>query len=171
MGLSVSTVKIFSAFQKLVSVHSSSSLIRTAMELSRCSSRPRAPTSPELCNKVPRGSRRKPRQPLRECISYVRYLCTQHQPYCVASASPWRSLALVLSLKTTFSHSSLSTPHFRSRHRRTRSVRHCVVLRFNAAHSARGHPALFTGQSPGSFGTGVSDQQRQSAYSTWLQGR
>lgn len=66
MGPSVSTVKIFSAFRKLASVHSSCSRIRTAMELSRRSSHPRAPTSPELSNKVPRGSRRRPRLPLRE---------------------------------------------------------------------------------------------------------
>jgi hypothetical protein len=137
MGPSVSTVKIFSAFQTLVSVHSSCSLTKTAIQRSPLNSHPRAPTSMELCNRVPRGSRRKPRLPFREFIPYFMYLFAQRLLYCVESGSPWRSLPLVLSLKTTLHFSSLSTPQLRSRHphRQPRSVRPRVILRFIAARS------------------------------------
>ena len=68
MGPKVSTVKIFSPFQKLVSVHSSCSPTRIAIAQWGAHSHRRAPTLTELCNKVPRGSRRKLHPPSCELI-------------------------------------------------------------------------------------------------------
>lgn len=170
MDPKVSTVKIFSAFQKLVLVHSNSSPTRIAIAQWGARSHRQAPTSTELCNKVLRGSRRKLHPPSCELISYLMYLFSQHQLYCAALASLWRSLPLVLSLKRTLHLSSPSTPQLRSRHPRAHtSVRHCYITFY--FHLFNTGPSLPSGQSPGTVGTGVTDQQRQSAYATWLQGQ
>jgi hypothetical protein len=74
-----STAKIFSTFQKSVSLHSSCSLTRTPIAQLRLRSPPPAPTSMELWNKVSRGSRRKQLPPKCEFISYFMYLFAQRQ--------------------------------------------------------------------------------------------
>ncbi|KAN0137236.1 hypothetical protein V8E53_004946, partial [Lactarius tabidus] len=60
------TARIFSAFQKLISPHSSCSLTRTPIAQLPLRTYPPAPTSTELSNKVSRGSKRKqiPLEPL-----------------------------------------------------------------------------------------------------------
>lgn len=82
MGPLVSTVKISSVFQTLVSVHSSCSLTRTAIRRSRLGPHLRAPPSTQLCNRVPHGSRRKLRLPKCEFISYFMCLFAQRQLLC-----------------------------------------------------------------------------------------